>query len=140
MEKQVEHEGTVVSVHGNTMIVRMVVSSACSACRAKSYCVPSGNKDRDLRIEGFSGDFVSGERVKVIMQQSMGVRALCLGYVIPFVAVLATLLIVFQTTGNELASGLSALLILAPYYLIIKLMNPKIAKVFGFTVQKINVE
>jgi sigma-E factor negative regulatory protein RseC len=139
MEKQVEHEGTVASICGDTMIVRIVVSSACSGCAAKGYCTPSENKDRDIRVDGFSGDFVSGERVKVVMQQSLGFRALCIGYIIPFAVVLATLPAVYRVTGNELVSGLSALLILVPYYLIIKLLNRKITKVFGFTVQKINV-
>ena len=139
VEKRVEHEGIVASILGDTMIVRIVASSACNGCAAKNYCAPSENKDKDIRVEGFSGDFVSGERVKVIMRQSMGIRALCVGYFIPFVVVLATLSVVFQTTGNELASGLSALLMLVPYYLIIKLLNRKITKSFGFTVQKISV-
>ena len=139
MEKRVEHEGVVASVLDNTMIVRIVASSACNSCAAKSYCAPSENKDRDIRVEGFTGDFVSGEQVKVIMKQSLGVRAMCIGYLIPFAVVLVTLLVVFQVTGNELASGLSALLILVPYYLIIKLLNRKISKAFGFTVQKINI-
>ena len=139
MEKQVEHEGTVVSVLGDTMIVRIVASSACNSCVAKGYCVPSENKDKDIRVEDFSGNFVSGEKVKVMMQQSLGFRALYVGYLIPFMLVLVSLLIVFQTTGNELVSGLSALLTLIPYYLIIKLLNWKISEIFRFTVQKINV-
>jgi len=139
MEKQVEHEGTVVSVLEGAVVVRIIASSACNGCAAKSYCAPSENKDRDIRVEGFSGDFVSGERVKVYMQQSMGFKALCIGYLIPFVVVLATLVIALKTTGNELVSGLSALMILLPYYLIIRLLSQKISKSFGFTVQKINV-
>ena len=139
MEKQMEHEGTVVSVLEDAVVVRIVASSACNSCAAKSYCAPSENKDKDIRVEGFSGDFVSGERVKVTMQQSMGVKALCIGYLIPFVLVFATLVIILKISGNELVSGLSALLILLPYYLIIKLLNRKISKSFGFTVQKINV-
>ena len=139
MENQVEHEGTVISMNGNTMIVRIVASSACGGCAAKNYCGTSENKDKDICVEGFSGDFVSGERVKVLMQRSMGFRALCIGYIIPFVLMLFTLLMVYQFTGNELASGLSALFILVPYYLILHLLNQKIAKSFGFTVQKINI-
>jgi sigma-E factor negative regulatory protein RseC len=139
MEKQVEHEGTVVSVLDDAVIVRVIASSACNSCAAKSYCAPSENKDKDIRVEGFSGDFVSGERVKVFMRQSLGIKALCIGYLIPFVVVLVILVIVLKTTGNELVSGLSALLFLFPYYLIIKLLDRKIAKTFGFTVQKINV-
>jgi len=139
MEKHVEHEGTVASICGNTMIVRIVASSACGSCAAKNYCAPSENKDRDIHVEGFSGDFVSGERVKVIMRQSLGFRALLISYIVPIALVLATLLMVYQINGNELASGLSALLILFPYYLIIKLLNRKITETFGFTVQKIDI-
>ncbi len=138
MEKQVEHEGTVASIFGNTMVVRIVSSSACSGCAAKSHCMPSENKDKDIRVESFSGDFHLGERVKVIMSQSMGIRALCIGYMIPFIVVFVTLLLVYQITGNELVSGLSALLVLAPYYLILKLLNRRIEKNIGFTVKKIN--
>jgi sigma-E factor negative regulatory protein RseC len=53
--------------------------------------------------------------------------------------VLITLSTVYGVTGNELVSGLSALLILVPYYLILKMLNQRITKLFGFTVQKINV-
>ena len=139
MEERIDHEGTVVSVFEDAVIVRVVASSACNNCAAKSFCAPSESKDKDIRVEGFSGDFVSGERVKVFMQQSMGFKALCIGYLIPFVVVLATLVIALKTTGNELVSGLSALMILLPYYLIIRLLSQKISKSFGFTVQKINV-
>ena len=139
MEKQMEHEGTVASICGNTMIVRIVASSACGGCAAKGYCVPSENKDKDIRVEGFSGDFVSGERVKVVMQQSLGFHALWIGYLLPFVLMLTTLLMTYRITDHELASGLSALLILVPYYLVLKLLNQKIAKSFGFTVQKIDI-
>ena len=139
MEKQVKHEGTVASICDDVMIVRIATSSACSGCAAKSHCMPSENKDKDIRVEGFSGDFVLGEKVKVVMTQSLGFRALCLGYMIPFAVVLVTLLVAYQVTGNELASGLAALLVLVPYYLILKLLNRKITQTFGFTVQKINV-
>ena len=139
MENQVEHQGTVISMTGSTMMVRITTSSACSGCAAKDYCVPSESKDKDICVEGFSGDFVLGEPVKVMMQRSMGFRALCFGYMIPFVLVLMTLLTVYQFSENELVSGLSALLILIPYYLILRLFHQKITKTFGFTVQKINL-
>ena len=139
MGNQVEHEGTVISMNGNTMIVRIVASSACGGCAARNYCGTSESKDKDICVESFSGDFVAGERVKVLMQRSMGFRALCIGYIIPFALILITLLIVYQFSGNELASGLSALIILSPYYLMLHLFNQKITKSFGFTVQKINI-
>jgi len=139
MEKHLEHEGTVDSICGNTMVVRIVASSACGSCAAKSHCIPSESKEKSIRVEGFSGNFVSGERVKVIMRQSLGFRALYIGYIVPLALTLVTLLLVYRFTGNELASGLSVLLVLPPYYLMLKLLNRKIAKTFGFTVQKIDI-
>ena len=139
MEKQIENEGTVASIRGNDMIVRIVASPACGNCAAKTHCMPSENQYRDIHVENFSGNFVSGERVKVAMRQSSGFRALCVGYLLPFVVTLTTLLVVYQITGREFASGLSALLSLIPYYIIVKLLNRKIAKTVGFTVKKIDV-
>ena len=140
MEKHLEHEGTVASICGNTMIVRIVSSSACGSCAAKSYCIPSGNNDKDILVENFSGNFVSGERVKVVMRESLGFMALLIGYIIPFFVVMITLLTVYFISGNELVSGLLSLLVLIPYFLTIKMLNPRITKTFGFTVQKINIE
>jgi len=139
MKNHLEHEGTVASICGNTMVVRIVSSSACGGCAAKSYCIPSGSIDKDILVENFSGNFVSGERVKVVMRESLGFMALLVGYIIPFFVVMITLLIVYQITRNELVSGLSSLLVLIPYFFMIKLLNPKITKTFGFSVQKISI-
>jgi len=121
------------------MVVRIVASSACGACAAKNYCAPSESKDKEILVQGFSGEYVCGERVKVVMQQSLGFRALYIGYIVPLLLSLASLATVYRLTGNELASGLSILAVLVAYYSIIKLLNQKIAKSFGFTVQKIDI-
>jgi sigma-E factor negative regulatory protein RseC len=139
MLKQVEHEGTVASICGHSMTVTIVASSACSGCAAAGYCQPSENRSRDIYIDTFTGGFVPGERVKVVMRQSLGFIALCIGYIVPLVAVVVTLPVVFKITGNELASGLSALLITVPYYIILKIFNRRITKTFAFTVKKINI-
>ena len=137
MEKKVEHEGTVASICGDTMIVRIVSSSACGCCAAKALCASADNNEKDIRVESFTGSFVLGERVRVIMQQTLGVRAVCIGYVVPLAVVLTTLLLAYQITENELASGLSSLASLIPYYLILRMFNQKFTKTFGFKVQKI---
>ena len=136
MEKHLEHEGTVTSISGSTMVVRIVSTSACGGCAAKSYCVPYGDNNREILIENFSGNFVLGERVTVIMKESLGFIALFVGYVTPFLVVMATLITSYLVTSNELVSGLLSLLVLVPYYFTIKLLNPKITKTFGFSVQK----
>ena len=136
MGKQIEHEGTITSICDDTMIVRIAASSACAGCAAKGHCMPVGNKDLDICIEKYTGSFEAGEQVKIIMQQSIGMQAVFIGYIVPFAVALTTLIAVYQLTKNELASGLSSLFVLVPYYLILKLINKKITKTFGFTVKK----
>lgn len=138
MEKQIEHEGTVTSIDDHTMVVRIVASSACNSCAAKSHCIPSENKDKDILIKNFSGDFILGERVKVVMQQSLGFKALAIGYMIPLFLFLLILVMVNQITNNELMSGICALGVLVPYYISVKLFDHKIEKTFGFQVKKFN--
>jgi len=104
MEKQVEHEGIVASICGSSMVVRVVASSACAGCDSKANCISFGSNQKDIHIENFTGNYESGERVKVVMQQSLGFRALCFGYAIPCVATLTTLIVAYQITGNELVS------------------------------------
>ena len=136
MVKQVEHEGIVASVCGNKMVVRVVTSSACGSCVAKGHCMPAENRDMDIHIDSFSGNFETGEQVTLVMRQSLGMRALFICYLVPFVLAFTALIVVYQTTRNELASGLASLFILVPYYFMLKMFNQKITKSFGFTVKK----
>ncbi|MDR1672510.1 MAG: SoxR reducing system RseC family protein [Bacteroidales bacterium] len=138
MEKKIRHEGIVISVFGNTLTVRIVSESACGGCVAKYHCVPSESKEKDIHVADVAENFVVGDRVMLILQQFLGFKAVCIGYLIPFVLSLAALLVTLPVTDSELAGGLAALLILAPYYLIVKCMRYKIDKTFGFTVQKID--
>jgi sigma-E factor negative regulatory protein RseC len=138
MEKKIKHEGTVTSVSGNTLTVRIVSESACAGCAAKNCCAPSESKEKEIRVANIAGNFVAGDQVMLVLQQFLGFKAVCIGYLIPFILSLAALLTVLSVTDNELAGGLAALLILVPYYLIVKRMRHKLDKTFGFTVQKID--
>ena len=139
MEKHVEHEGIVALISGNMLIVRIVSSAACSGCVARSHCSPAGSNEMDIRINDFSGEYAVGEQVKVVMRQSVGMRALLAGYIVPLVVVLLVLVMAYLLTNSELVSGLSALFVLVPYYLLIKLFNRKITRTFGFLIKKIDV-
>ena len=139
MEGKIEHEGIVVAVSDSQLTVRMVALSACSNCAAKSHCVPSERKEVDIRVDHYSGAYQLGARVMVIMQQCLGFKALSIGYLLPFVVMMVCLLSVYQLTNNELTSGLASLLILIPYYIMVKLILHKTTrKSFDFQVKKID--
>jgi sigma-E factor negative regulatory protein RseC len=79
-------------------------------------------------------DLKAGESVNLVMTQSMGNKAVILGYFIPFVLVLMTLLILSGLL-NELWAGLISLSVLVPYYIILSLFKDRLSKTFEFKIE-----
>jgi len=71
------------------------------------------------------------------MQQSLGFKALFLGYILPLI-VLVVSLFVFNALGfSESVSGLLSLAVLVPYYLMLYLFRKSIEKQFHFDIEKL---
>jgi len=133
----IEHKGTISEIKNNSIFVELNVQSACSSCHAKGMC---GFDRATKTIEIITTDisYEIGEIVKVKLNESLGMKALFLGYILPFL-ILATTLILFLAV-TKLSEGLSAILaisLLIPYYLILFLNKDKIKKEFDFKIEKI---
>ncbi len=135
-EKKISHDGIVDSTEGNEVVVRITSYAACSACHARGACNVTEEKEKFMRIKSGSGQFSAGENVRIILAQSLGFRALFLGYVLPFLLILITLLIASATGISELAAGLISLSVLLPYYVGLKLLRGKLDRQFSFLLQK----
>ncbi|MDD2385736.1 MAG: SoxR reducing system RseC family protein [Bacteroidales bacterium] len=132
----IEHKGVVADVKSDAILVDLVVQSACAACHAKSVCgIDSSLKTIEVKTD--KKTFNIGEKVKVVMRASLGMKALFLGYVLPFIVVVTTLLILISLNVSEGLSGLISILILAPYYLTLYFFNDKIKREFNFDIEKI---
>jgi sigma-E factor negative regulatory protein RseC len=70
-----------------------------------------------------------------MMAQSMGYAAVTLGYFIPFLIVILTLIILISFSVTELSAGLISLSVLAPYYTLMYIFRNKIDKKFTFTIK-----
>jgi sigma-E factor negative regulatory protein RseC len=79
-------------------------------------------------------DFQKNDQVTVSMKKSLGSRAVLLGYIFPFVLMIATLLLVLFLIGDEGVAGLSAILILIPYYWLLYIYRKKLKSTFSFTI------
>jgi len=137
LSKTIEHEGTVVKVIDNTVVVNIVSASACSACHAKGACIAADTKDKIIEVKNPAATYHAGEQVIVILEESAGYKALFLGYVFPFLVLIATLLTVSQLTKSEVMSGLVAVGILIPYYLGLYFYREKVKKDFTFRIKKL---
>ena len=134
--KQIDHVGTITDIKNEKITVSILNVSACTGCHAKSACSMSDMKDKDIDIIDYSGNFKLGEEVKVVYQESLGWLALVLAYVLPFTLVLITLFTASEFT-DELTSGLLALGILLPYYILLYFFKDRLKKTFSFTIHKI---
>lgn len=130
------HTGIVKEVTSTSLIVSIVNQSACSTCHAKGACSVSDIQEKEIEVTNWKRTYQPGAMVTVLFRESSGMRALLLGYMLPFVLLILTLVITFTVTGNEILSGLLALLVLLPYYLTLYLLKDKIKQSFTFELEE----
>jgi sigma-E factor negative regulatory protein RseC len=94
----------------------------------------SGREEKIVEVKGHY-NVNPGDRVTVLMKQSMGYAALFLGYVFPVIAVVAALVAFISLKLPELTSGLASLAILIPYYSILFFFRKTINEKFSFTLK-----
>lgn len=130
----IDHIGIVQDADNNSVRVTITSSAACAGCQAEGSCNMSGHEEKNIEIQG-SYNVKKGDTVTVIMKQSMGYAALLLGYIFPVIPVLLVLIIMLYNGFTELASGLAAVGVLIPYYMILYLLRDRINDKFTFTLK-----
>lgn len=133
----IKHKGIVKRVTNNSLIVSIVNQSACSTCHANGACSVADFQEKEIEIPYLNPKYPQGQEVTVLFRESAGFTALFYGYILPFVIVLFTLILVFATTSNEALAGLSALGILVPYYITLYFFRHYLKKVFKFELEEI---
>ncbi len=135
-KSRIEHIGIVSELGNKLILVDLSVKSACAACHAKGVCgVDSAQKTVEVRTDKTS--FNVGDVVNVIMQESLGMKALFLGYILPFIVLVAGLFVFLEIGFNELISGLISISMLLPYYLGLYFLRDRIKREFNFDIEKI---
>ncbi|HDP74559.1 MAG TPA: hypothetical protein ENN49_01565 [Bacteroidales bacterium] len=133
----IEHLGRVEAVTATDIRVTIISQSACASCHAKGACTAADVAEKQVVVSKPYHSYTVGETVKVTLQQSLGFKALFLGYILPLI-VLVVSLFVFNAMGlSEPVSGLIALAVLVPYYLLLYLFRKRIEKQFHFDIEKL---
>ena len=135
--KSIEHKGRIDSIDGNMINVSILAVSGCASCHAKGVCTAADMQEKNIEVFDVTNQYQIGEEVNVTLKQTLGFRALFLGYVLPFILVLFILIVLTLITNNEAISGIGALSVLIPYYVILFLLKDTIRKKFTFTINKI---
>lgn len=131
----IQHEGTVQKVGSDSVVVYITSLSACSGCHAEGFCSLSDKKEKTVNIAG-RYNVEPGERVTVVMNESTGLRAVILSYIIPLFILLSAIVILTSLSVNELTAGLISIAVLVPYFVILYFVRHRIDRSFFFTLKR----
>ncbi len=133
----IKHDGIVIAVNGDgTVLVRIVQTSACAACKAKAMCASAESKEKEIVAIG-DGLLAVGDEAEVIVQQKMGWKAILLAYMLPFIVMITVVAIGNGQLGiREEVIGTAALCAMGVYYIVLGFFKDKIQKEFSFTARK----
>lgn len=135
----ITHEGIVENINGSQVVVRIVQTSACSACSVKGYCSSADSKEKLIEVTAPDAtSYKKGDAVTIEGRTSIGMHAVLLAFVIPFFLLIFTLFVFKALTQNELYAALAALMALIPYYCILWLNKTRLKQKFSFTIKPIN--
>ena len=132
MTNTIEHQGIIVSIDNDIAHVRIEQTSACASCHVKEMCGASEKTEKIIDAHIVDNTLKIGDQVTIIGQKSLGIQAILLAYVLPFVVIVAALFIVNIFTTNEVIMGTCALASLIPYFAVLRLMRNKIQAKFQF--------
>jgi len=137
--KKIEHEGIVDQISDKAIRVKIMSMSACASCHAKGACTVADMEEKEVEVP-LAGNYKVGQRVMVTGSTAQGLQAAWWAYILPILLLLLTLFVTFSLTGNEALAGLLALVVLVPYFGLIKLSEKFMKKTFQFTINSINEE
>lgn len=139
-KKSVDHKGTIIEITEGNIKVEIVNKSMCAACHAKGFCTTGDTKDKVVDVAYLNnGEYSVGDSVVVTMKRSMGFKAVWISYVIPLLILLIFLLTLHSMGFSELVAGVSSVLALGVYYLVVYLLRDRISTDFVFTIAKNNI-
>jgi sigma-E factor negative regulatory protein RseC len=132
----IEHEGIIDQINGDIAHVKIDSVSACASCHAKGVCSAADQEEKFLDVPLQGADYKPGDPVHVQVANRLGFKAVLLGYVYPFLLLMAVLIGTIAAGAAELRAGSIALLSIIPYYLVLYLFRIHISKSFTFSIKK----
>ncbi len=139
MSESINHNGRIEKIEGNTIFVRIIQQSACAGCHAKGMCSASDQKEKIIEIiESHPNNYQLHEEVTICGQSSLGLQAVLLAFVYPFLLVVLALVVGNYLQWDETISGSVSLLLLVPYYCVLYFMRDRLKRKFIFTLKKLN--
>lgn len=132
MKSTIEHHGIIEKIDARKASVRIKRSAACATCSAQSSCGMKSEEEQIVEVELAGRSVHIGEEVIVTLRMSLGLHALFLGHMLPFLIIIVSLTIGLWITNNELLVGLTSIGLLIPYYVSLYLVRDKLFSKYIF--------
>ncbi|MBE6261017.1 MAG: RseC/MucC family positive regulator of sigma(E) [Prevotella sp.] len=139
MSTKISHSGVIERIESDKVQVRIVQTSACAACKVAGYCNAAESKEKIIDVFGdtSSKSYQVGQPVTVTTSGMVAVKALLWGFGLPFVLLVAVLVVVLLVTSNEGLAALCALGSLVPYYFLLWLLRNRMRDELSFQIATI---
>lgn len=121
----------------NIVIVSVNDEDECGGCPAARLCGISGAKENRLEIKTpMACRFSPGEKVIVCGTEKMHHKAVMLATVIPCIAMIAIMTLVFLITFDQLIAALAGISSMILFFILLYSLRNKVAHEFSFTIRK----
>jgi sigma-E factor negative regulatory protein RseC len=128
------HPGVVDHCGHDKVFVRILSQSACSTCQVKGACSIAEVEEKIIEIQPVDPEnYKPGDQVTVRMKQSLGRKALILGYIIPLIILVVAIIVFTLVLNNEGLAALLSILLLVPYYTVLYFLRDKLKQQFSFS-------
>jgi sigma-E factor negative regulatory protein RseC len=132
----IEQKGTVENISSHNIRVRIRREASCGQCNARGMCFVGDGTERIIDISEFTPGLKIGDHVGIIITRSMGNKAILLGYLVPFLLLISTLIVLNLLGAKEWLSGLLSLASLVPYFILLYLLRNRLRKTFTLSARK----
>lgn len=138
-EDLVKHQGIISEITNDNIRVSIMAQSACASCHAKGFCGAADMQEKFIDVKNYGGiNQKVGDFVTVTMRRRLGTKAVLYGYFLPFVLLLATLIVMLSILDNEGLAGLISLGVLVPYYFGLYMLKDRLKQGFEFHIEQKN--
>ena len=135
-KESISHKGKVIRITPETTTVSILQHGACSECHAAGLCGMSDIAEKAVEVATDPyANYRVGDEVEVLLKASMGMKAVWLAYFIPLLVLLAVVLLLSALHVGEVATGISALVAVGLYYLLLYLFRDKLKNEYIFTIK-----
>lgn len=135
LERVASHAGTVLATKKGFVSVQIEAISACATCQAHAHCgfAESKNKTLDIPTADWQ-QYHEGDAVTVNIDESRGMLAVWIAYVLPALLMLAVIIGLSLAHLPEWAVVLGGFAVLGLYILILYLRRKKVESRFTLTI------